>query len=174
MDRPAHAFTPGFRTLAVILCLFTAAAPGTAQQPEPISDPVQPDPEHFEPRMVLGGIAGGIMGLAAGAAIGAGLERQLSSNCTDYCGLGGGVIGAVVGETLGMAYGVHTGNRGQGSYAAAVVGPIAVLTGSMLLAQVIPGGDIPAAFIVIGVPVGQLAAAISGERAAARRKARAP
>ena len=174
MDHTAHAFRPGIRTLAVILCLFITAAPGTAQQPEPVSDSIQPDPEHFAPRMVLGGIAGGLAGLAAGAAIGAVLERQLTSNCIDYCGLGGGVIGGVVGESLGMAYGVHTGNGRQGSYAAAVVGPIAVLTGSIMLAQVLPGGDIPAAFIVIGVPVGQLAASIGGERAAARRKARAP
>lgn len=125
-------------------------------------------------RMVVGGILGATVGMLVGGAVGAGVEVTLSERCYDYCGLGGTVLGAVVGESLGMAFGVHAGNYRRGSYSAAVVGPLGVLVGSLALGMVLDDTEVPASFIVIGVPVLQLFTSMAGERAAARRRAGPP
>ena len=125
-------------------------------------------------RMVVGGMIGGFLGMLVGGAAGAGLEMTLAGSCIDYCPLGGAAMGAVIGESLGMAFGVHAGNHRRGSFGAALVGPLGVVVGSLALAMVVDAGEVPGSFIVVGVPVLQLYASITGERAAARRRAESP
>ncbi|HSK20524.1 MAG TPA: hypothetical protein VK912_15325 [Longimicrobiales bacterium] len=125
------------------------------------------------PQMIGGGLIGGALGLLLGGALGYGLETRLSENCYDLCGLGGALIGGGIGESLGMAFGVHAGNRQRGSYAAAVVGPIGVLVGTMVLVSAVDAGG-PAVAIAVGIPALQLFTSISGERAAARRRTAPP
>ena len=125
------------------------------------------------PQMIGGGLLGGALGLALGGALGYGLETRLSSSCYDYCGLGGAVLGSVAGESLGMAFGVHAGNQRRGSYAAAVVGPIGVVVGGVVLGSIV-GGAPSGLVIALSVPALQLSTSIRGERAAARRRTAPP
>jgi hypothetical protein len=123
--------------------------------------------------MIGGGLLGGTLGLLLGGTLGYGLETRLSENCYDLCGLGGAIIGGGIGESLGMAFGVHAGNRQRGSYAAAVVGPIGVAVGAVVLGSV-AGAGAPALVIALAVPGLQLFTSIRGERAAARRRTAPP
>ena len=62
------------------------------------------------------------------------------------------------------------GNDQRGSYAGAVVGPLAVAAGSIVAASLIGEQRVPAIAIGIAVPVAQLYASILGEQAAMRRR----
>ena len=79
------------------------------------------------------------------------------------------VTGGLLGGTLGLISVVTPADRG--SYGAAVVGPIAVVAGSIALVGVVGGQGVPAIAIGIAVPVAQLYASILGEQAAMRRRA---
>lgn len=125
-------------------------------------------------RLVSGGVMGASLGLLIGGAVGGGLETTLSKNCIDYCGLGGALLGAAVGESLGMAFGVHAANHRRGSFAGAVVGPLAVGLGALALGIVLEDINVPPLLVMVGVPVGQLYTSIRGERAAARRRSAPP
>lgn len=165
---------------AAACALLIRSEPLHAQMPGPVpadapdvprlelNDAFAQDTLDRTPQMVGGGLLGGTIGLLLGGALGYGLETRLSSSCYDFCGLGGAVLGGAVGETIGMAFGVHAGNQQRGSYAAAVVGPIGVLVGGVVLGTAL-GGAPPAIVIALAVPGLQLFTSIRGERAAARR-----
>ena len=157
------------RTAVLILVMLALVAPVSGQEPvEAVAMPT--DSIERTPNMVLGGLLGGTLGLFLGGAAGYGIETMFVDNCTDYCGLGGIFLGGVVGESLGMAFGVHTGNDQRGSYAGAVVGPLAVAAGSIAAASLIGDQGVPAIAIGIAVPIAQLYASIRGEQAAIRRR----
>ena len=171
---------------AVLCALLIRTAPLHSQVPGPLpaaagagvpnltlNDAFTQDTLDRTPQMIGGGLIGGALGLLLGGALGYGLETRLSENCYDLCGLGGALIGGGIGESLGMAFGVHAGNRQRGSYAAAVVGPIGVLVGTMVLVSAVDAGG-PAVAIAVGIPALQLFTSISGERAAARRQTAPP
>jgi hypothetical protein len=162
--------------LAAACALCVAAAPVQAQV-RADSIPAFTLPEDTlasTGRLIAGGIMGASLGLLIGGAAGAGLETTLTNDCFDYCGLGGALLGAAVGESLGMAFGVHTANEQRGSYAGAVVGPLAVGLGTLALAIVLDDVSVPAYIVLVGVPVGQLYTSIRGERTAARRRSTPP
>ncbi|HSJ32278.1 MAG TPA: hypothetical protein VK933_12635 [Longimicrobiales bacterium] len=171
---------------AAASALLIRTAPLHSQMPEPLpaaevdsaprltlNDAFVQDTLDRTPEMIGGGLLGGALGLALGGVLGYGLETRLSSSCYDYCGLGGAVLGGAVGESLGMAFGVHAGNQRRGSYAAAVVGPIGVVVGGVVLGSIV-GGAPSGLVIALSVPALQLFTSIRGERAAARRRTAPP
>lgn len=126
----------------------------------------QEAPSSSEAGAVLGQVVPGIgvggMGLLVGGVIGHRLE--LSSGC-DYmmCGLAGTLVGAVAGETIGLPLGVHLASKPRGSFAVTFLGSAAVTGLGLALLY-----EAESPYLLLAVPVAQLAVSIAIERGARR------
>jgi len=173
------------RILTMTLILTAAAGPSLDGQrlPPPLVSPTYAQqatrPDSAAPSdigMSLGGVLGVFGGIFAGGIAGGLTQGGLEHGCRgeDGC-LGGVLLGALVGEPAGVALGVHLANGSKGNYGSEFLASAAILAGGLLLTSAVDGqhggcGDCGTYIIFIGVPVVQIAASISIEKATSRRE----
>lgn len=109
----------------------------------------------------------GLGGFFAGAYVG---SRSANSCSGDDCGLEGAFYGAAIGGTFGMALGVHVGNRSRGNLGYDALIGAAVWTGGMVLGSAAHWNGTAATYVLVGIPIVQMIATISIERAEGRRR----
>lgn len=149
-------------------------APGLFSGPWPganLAIPTQQEsPSQDEPSVGASigyGLGLGLAGFLAGGLVGYGM----ASGCTsgELCELGGALVGAATGGTFGMALGVHLGNRRRGSFALDFLTGAAIWGAGFLTAAAAEDDIVTGAFF-LGVPVLQLWAMVTVERATGRSR----
>ena len=124
--------------------------------------------------MVGGGVLGAAGGTFGGIILGVAAQKGLSGRCDYEFGcLEGGAIGFMIGEPAGIAAGVHWANQSRGNYAVELAANAAILIGGLLLGSHLNNsnaGDAAGTMLLIGVPIAQIAASISIEKATTPRR----